>query len=546
MKVKDYTLSKVIGKGAFATVYLAAKENSEDNTQFAVKVINCKYLSNIELAEVKQEFQILEMVNSNYVVKLQEKIYENGSLYLVQEYCGKQNLNQYISNYVDCKEYIKEETIWYILIQICLGLRYLHSLKIIHRDIKSENIFVSDKDEVKIGDLGVSKISDRISKNDIAGTPLYFSPELCQGSYYTNKTDIWALGCLTYEIASQKMPFSAKNINSLKLKIMKSDPKPIPNFYSNELQAIIARMLDKNFFQRPSANDLLNQPTTRSYMIKFGMISEPNIGVSDSIAKSSHSENKCNLEPNIGKMINEDLKCSLNDLNLNEITGISSNKMQIDNEITVMNSRLRSSTVEFSENFSVFQSKRSHIADYILQEFMKHLLNSKKYIVSSSKVESLSTIDYLKFEIVFTSIMVQMMVMHELLSLEDLADALRYNDKLKLEMFDFLLSTSDINNLFDIKKTIEFDCAPENSLEKLEEQREIRLKEFLDSEDELRAIISDESLFNQIIRAINSTFNPSQDTPCENPNDLIYEKVEYILENKLIEELKEKAMDVSL
>lgn len=118
---------------------------------------------------------------------------------------------------------LKEDKIWKIFLQICLGLEYIHSKRILHRDIKTLNIFLTRDEMVKIGDLGVAKLLHENADfaQTMVGTPFYLSPELCEEKPYNEKSDIWALGCLLYEMCTYKHPFEAANQGSLILKIVR-------------------------------------------------------------------------------------------------------------------------------------------------------------------------------------------------------------------------------------------------------------------------------------------------------------------------------------
>jgi NIMA (never in mitosis gene a)-related kinase len=108
-----------------------------------------------------------------------------------------------------------------------VGLEYIHRNKILHRDIKTLNIFMNKGEELKIGDLGVAKM---LTSNEFAqtmvGTPFYLSPELCEEKPYNEKSDVWALGCLLYELCTYRHPFEAQNQASLILKIIRGKYSP--------------------------------------------------------------------------------------------------------------------------------------------------------------------------------------------------------------------------------------------------------------------------------------------------------------------------------
>lgn len=96
---------------------------------------------------------------------------------------------------------------------MCLGLDYIHKKKILHRDIKAMNVFLSKSEKVRIGDLGVAKaLAENMDfARTMVGTPFYLSPEMCEEKPYNEKSDVWALGCVLYELCTFKHPFEANN-----------------------------------------------------------------------------------------------------------------------------------------------------------------------------------------------------------------------------------------------------------------------------------------------------------------------------------------------
>jgi NIMA (never in mitosis gene a)-related kinase len=116
---------------------------------------------------------------------------------------------------------LNESVILTIFIQICFGLEYIHKRRIIHRDIKTDNIFLNENLEVRIGDFGIAKSLNKNIEyaNSIIGTPYYLSPELLNGNPYNEKNDIWALGCLLYEMCKKTQPFKSEKTINLRKKI---------------------------------------------------------------------------------------------------------------------------------------------------------------------------------------------------------------------------------------------------------------------------------------------------------------------------------------
>ena len=114
-------------------------------------------------------------------------------------------------------------------------------------------MFLAKDDMIKIGDLGVAKMLNQTANmaHTVVGTPYYLSPELCEEKPYNNKSDIWSLGCVLYELCTLKHPFEAQNQGALILKILRGKFNPIPSSYSKPLHDMVERLLLKDYRQRP-------------------------------------------------------------------------------------------------------------------------------------------------------------------------------------------------------------------------------------------------------------------------------------------------------
>ena len=189
------------------------------------------------------------------------------------EYCDGGDLSQFIEKNKETNKPLEENLIWNIFLKITIGLASLHKSKILHRDLKSLNIFLTKKNlDIKIGDFGVAKILTTTGfAKTIIGTPYYLSPELCDELPYNDKSDVWALGCILYELCTYKHPFNAKCQASLILKILNQKPKPIHEYYSKDLQKLIYLILDKNCENRPSCKDILSLPIVKEKLKEFGL-----------------------------------------------------------------------------------------------------------------------------------------------------------------------------------------------------------------------------------------------------------------------------------
>ena len=190
--------------------------------------------------------------------------------YIVMEYANDGDLSKKIKtqkNKIIGDKYFSEEKIMQYFYQICRGLQYIHSKNIIHRDIKSQNIFLMKNGKIKIGDFGIAKALTNTKNNatTIIGTPYYFSPEIINGEPYNYKTDIWSLGVVLYEMCCLKLPFESNNIAQLSIKIMKGKYDPIPNRYSKNMANLIKNMLNIDQKLRPNINEVMQSPLLKNY-----------------------------------------------------------------------------------------------------------------------------------------------------------------------------------------------------------------------------------------------------------------------------------------
>ena len=254
--IKDYIIKETLGKGSYGIVYKVEKKNT--NNIYVIKQISLHGLSNKEKDEVNQEAEILRKINSDFVVKYYTSFKDKDKINIVMEYCDGGDLNDFIKEKKEIGKLLEEDLVWEIFIKITIGLSDIHKMKILHRDLKTLNIFLKKNMEIKIGDLGVAKI---LLKNSFAktviGTPYYLSPEICEEKPYNEKSDIWALGCILYELCTYKHPFESNNPSILIQNILNKNPSPIPNTFDSHFNEIFKELIKKEMIKRPSCKLIL-------------------------------------------------------------------------------------------------------------------------------------------------------------------------------------------------------------------------------------------------------------------------------------------------
>ena len=269
--INEYLIQKKLGIGSYGTVYKVTKKNTNDF--YVIKQISLFGLTPDEIKDVNLEAKILSSINSKYVVKYYDSFEEKNFLNIVMEYCDGEDLGQFIEEKKALNEPIKEDLIWNFFIKITLGLAAMHKSKILHRDLKALNIFMTKDLDVKIGDLGVSKMLNHSGSfaKTLIGTPYYLSPELCEEKPYNDKSDVWALGCILYELCTFKHPFNAKSQAALILKILKGTHDPIGNNYSNDLKNLVNSLFEKDAKKRPSCKQILHNNIIIMKAKQFGL-----------------------------------------------------------------------------------------------------------------------------------------------------------------------------------------------------------------------------------------------------------------------------------
>ncbi|OHT14679.1 Serine/threonine-protein kinase Nek5 [Tritrichomonas foetus] len=267
MKSSDeYLVQSVIGEGSYGRALLCKEKNS--GQLIVVKEISFANLTEEECKESRKETHILSKLHHPNIIGFRGSFLEKNIFHIVMDYADGGDLGQKIANQT---EPFSEDQVLDWFVQLCLALKHCHDRKILHRDLKTQNVFLTQKGLVKLGDFGISKILEHttsFAKTSI-GTPYYLSPEICEGRPYNEKSDIWSLGCVLYEICTLKHPFDSNCINGLIVKIIRCRPAPIPKCYSANLQGIIDSLLQKQPSKRPKINQILKMPLIQERITKL-------------------------------------------------------------------------------------------------------------------------------------------------------------------------------------------------------------------------------------------------------------------------------------
>ena len=260
--IRDFKKEKVLGKGSFGSVYLVRRK--QDNKIYALKTVIMEKLSKREQENSVNEVRILASVNHPNVIGYKEAFWDedgnNGSsLNIVMEYADDGDLHSKIEKMKKAGGFFKEPIIWSYAIQMIEGLKALHDKKIMHRDLKSANIFlIKDNHQCKLGDMNVSKVIKEKVLRTQTGTPYYASPEVWNDNPYSYKSDLWSIGCVIYELCALRPPFQGKDLDELYENVCKGKPERINKIYSDDLWEMILMLLQVDVNKRVDCDQFLN------------------------------------------------------------------------------------------------------------------------------------------------------------------------------------------------------------------------------------------------------------------------------------------------
>ena len=267
---KKYKPTKMLGSGSFGSVYEA--ENSIFQNTVAMKVIKKDPNNELDEQEIRNEIDILKKLSHPNIVKIYEFYISNSHYYIITEFCKEGELFSYIKNKYN------EHQLAVLFYQVFSGLWYLHDNKILHRDIKLENIMISKKEKdnntgeelfwAKIIDFGTAKIFEKNKREmDVVGSSYYIAPEVLKQNY-NEKCDTWSVGVILYMMLVGRAPFDGKDDEEIICKINSADynskePKLLK--HSPEVRDLVDKLLQKDTNKRYSAKEALKHPWFEKY-----------------------------------------------------------------------------------------------------------------------------------------------------------------------------------------------------------------------------------------------------------------------------------------
>ncbi|XP_057742996.1 serine/threonine-protein kinase Nek6-like [Arachis stenosperma] len=266
-KMEDYEVIQQLGRGTLGATFLVLHKTQKQRCVLK-KIRFSKQTDKSQLSSAPQEMNLIAKLSSPYIVECKDAWVKKGDyVYIISAYCEGGDMAQYIKKARG--SFFPEERVCKWMTQLLLAVDYLHSNRVLHRDLKCSNILLTRDNNIQLGDFGLAKL---LNKEDlpspVIGTPNYMCPELLDNIPYGYKSDIWALGCCMFEIVAHQPALRAPDRAGLINKINRSSISPFPIVYTPTLKQLIKSMLRRNPEHRPTAAELLRHPHLLPYVLR--------------------------------------------------------------------------------------------------------------------------------------------------------------------------------------------------------------------------------------------------------------------------------------
>lgn len=266
--LSKFEMGEMLGQGSFGKVYVVTRKS--DGKKLALKAIDLSRATAQVIEMAKNEVKSLSRLSHPHVVAYQEHFFDGEVLNIVMEYAGGGDLESKIRNGRRTETYFSEEQVLRYFTQILKAVHYLHEHKIMHRDLKPLNILLTTSEELKIADFGLSRPLEHYGemRKTVCGTPIYMSPELQKGNSYSNKADIWAMGCILYEMLTLQPAFQGSSEEEREHKIQQGEYTPLPKdrYFSLDVKVLLQALLEVNPEKRPDTDELMTLSYLKPYL----------------------------------------------------------------------------------------------------------------------------------------------------------------------------------------------------------------------------------------------------------------------------------------
>jgi len=282
--MERYECVRELGRGAFGVAVLVRElcgtpapsasktgrpaTSSQSTPLRVVKQIDLDKMPRTAMTDALTEVDVLRRFSHPHIIEYLAAFLEGTVLHIVMEFADGGDLAGAIRRRKDEHILFSESVAMSVFAQCLLALQHIHQMHVLHRDIKSQNIFVMKAGAVKLGDFGIAKVFEHTASraNTTIGTPGFLAPEVCEKEDYGNKADVWSVGVVLYELLALEQPFQACNIAALVIKIVTADPPPLPADYGEEVRDVVRCALQKQAENRPNAHELLNFVAVRRWV----------------------------------------------------------------------------------------------------------------------------------------------------------------------------------------------------------------------------------------------------------------------------------------